>query len=340
MRKEDARAGLIYRSDHETWTLVLSVTDRYERQEEASGRTRGYPVLVASDPTLLADFTLEQFTTEPDTDDPLPEDVTRLCLPSFKGLHGKGCTDDEVRVLIARETVQTIKGGLEEFTETVVDSLITAYQRDDWKLLSHPSWEAYLHAEFGEQLRVLTGLADVMIQLREKAQMPTRAIAAVTGKSHETVRKVIKEAEQATGKSLADGGKVKSADGRHRPSSRPAPKSAPPATATATATATKPQPTGDIPAPRTSPEQTSAPASSSISAAASGEFKKADLRKDLGVIADNIHKMIHTLAVLRGRGWIPAVRDLGRTVSTLRGRPQIGQAGLKTAGLYPCVPRA
>lgn len=93
------------------------------------------------------------------------------------------CTPDEARKLTDR--MHTALGVLTEL-------YIEAYQRRAWAALGHPSWDAYIAAEFGRyHLRLPAEERDEAIASMRAAGLSIRAIAATGVASKKTVERSI-----------------------------------------------------------------------------------------------------------------------------------------------------
>lgn len=119
---------------------------------------------------------------------------------------------DDARALTAR-----IRGHLEAAT---VD-LIAAWRGRVWLPLGHPTWDAYLEAEFGDLLRIQLAAPvrrERVVAMRLEG-MSARAIAPALGVKKSTVASDLAHPDVVDRVQLAQ---IVSLDGRRRPSATPA----------------------------------------------------------------------------------------------------------------------
>ncbi|QOC89858.1 hypothetical protein [Micromonospora craniellae] len=119
----------------------------------------------------------------------------------------------------ARARADRIRKGLIDYLETV-EEFALAFERRDWQVLGHDSWEAYLAAEFGaDRLRVPEVHRTQAVTVLRMVGMSTRAIGSALGISKDTAARAL-AAVSADGALPAT---VRGLDGRDRPATRPAP---------------------------------------------------------------------------------------------------------------------
>lgn len=85
----------------------------------------------------------------------------------------------------ARDLTDRIRAGIDDVWDLVVE----AHERNAWKALGYPNWDAYHEAEFGD-LKVRPSRLDrpQVVQKLRDAEMSTRAIGTAVGASEGTVR--------------------------------------------------------------------------------------------------------------------------------------------------------
>lgn len=156
----------------------------------------------------------------------------------FRDLNERATREDGVSeiestaVKDARSRAVGIRFGLRGFADALVD-IAEAYRLRDWTTLGYESWDAYVHAEFGEErVRLSREQREQMVSALRAASLSTRAIASVLGTDETTVRDDI-ESSSATDSSSGAGfpapdrQTVIGRDGKVYPSSRPRPEPQP-----------------------------------------------------------------------------------------------------------------
>jgi hypothetical protein len=121
----------------------------------------------------------------------------------------------------AKERASRIRLGITSYLTTLAD-IRSAWDRRDWATLGYEDWDTYLDGEFSEtRLRVpAEHRAKAITELR-MAGMSTRAIASAVKVSQATVARNVRDLSQMTQEVLPE--KIRTLDGKDRPSSQPKP---------------------------------------------------------------------------------------------------------------------
>lgn len=250
----------------------------------------------------------------------------------------------EKAVSAAQRRAERIRVGMHSFIATRRE-IAAAYADRDWVTLGYASFEEYVDSEFSEVRVQLTAderreaVADLRI-----GGMSQRGIAATLGVSQSTVRDDI--AELSTSTQFPE--KVTSADGKDRPSSRPAPQpaqtpglAAAPSTAeVADAGSTSPEPE---PEPDAEPERDARPAgpdpeppagsqAADLKAKLAHESERRTAIGNLGKVLTYLTSRVLEPAVLARRDYTLAVAEFSAAELRYAAETMAAIAALKEQG--------
>lgn len=130
-----------------------------------------------------------------------------------------GRTPDDDRRAVARLRADRIRQGLDAFA-SLREDIAEAYAAQDWKPLGYGSWDEYVTEEFAApRLRLPRNERQQVVAFFREKGMSTRAIAAATGTSKDTVHRDLAGVSSET----AGFSNVVGIDGKAYPARQPEP---------------------------------------------------------------------------------------------------------------------